>query len=211
MSSKSNSLYSVHPSIAYINAIVTNLPKTTGKSMDEWVRLVKKSGPASQKDRSAWLRKEHKLGATSASMIALHAEGKGGEDTDPDVYLKMAPQYVEAMYAGPHSALQPIHDALIKLCTSLGKDVKVCPCKTIVPVYRRHVFAQIKPATRTRIDFGLALKGSKKSPPKRLIDTGGLSKGDRITHRIPITSPKEIDDEVKRWAKIAYELDGNDV
>jgi Domain of unknown function (DUF5655) len=40
----------------------------------------------------------------------------------------------------------------------------------------------------------------------RLIDTGGFAKKDRITHRIPISSVKEIDDEVKRLLKIAYEL-----
>jgi len=41
----------------------------------------------------------------------------------------------------------------------------------------------------------------------RLIDTGGLAKKDRITYRIPVTKLAEIDDEVKRWLKIAYELD----
>ena len=75
---------------------------------------------------------------------------------------------------------------LLALGRSLGSDVKVCPCKTIVPLYRKHVFAQIKPTTRTRIDLGLALKDTK--VPKRLIDTGGLAKKDRITHRIEITS-----------------------
>ncbi|PYT97443.1 MAG: hypothetical protein DMG38_19690 [Acidobacteria bacterium] len=28
---------------------------------------------------------------------------------------------------------------------------------TIVPLYREHVFAQIKPTTNSRVDFGLAL------------------------------------------------------
>jgi hypothetical protein len=120
--------------------------------------------------------------------------------------LQAAVEYVEAMYTGPKAALRPIHDALIQLSLSLGEDVKVCPCKTIVPLYRQHVFAEIKPSTRTRIDFGLALKGAKKKPPKRLIDTGGLDKGNRITHRFGIKSVEEIDDEVKAWLKIAYEL-----
>jgi Domain of unknown function (DUF5655) len=43
--------------------------------------------------------------------------------------------------------------------------------------------------------------------PKRIIDTGGLAKKDRITHRIPLGSVDEIDDEVKKWLKTAYELD----
>jgi hypothetical protein len=87
----------------------------------------------------------------------------------------------------------------------MGKDVKACPCKTIVPLYRRHVFAQIKPSTRTRIDLGLALGDTR--TPKRLIATGGFEKGDRITHRIAITAPGDIDGDVTRWMTNAYELD----
>ncbi len=90
---------------------------------------------------------------------------------------------------------------------SLGADVKVCPCKTIVPLYRRYVFAQIKPATRTRIDLGLALKGAAGALPVRLLDTGAAARGDRITHRIPLTSLDDIDEEVERWLKVAYDLD----
>jgi len=105
----------------------------------------------------------------------------------------------------PKPACVPIYDALLKLGRSLGDDVKVCPCQTIVPLYRNHVFAQIKPTTRTRIDFGLALKDRK--TPNRLIDTGGFVKKDRVTRRIEITSTKDIDDEVKRWLTLAYEMD----
>jgi hypothetical protein len=43
--------------------------------------------------------------------------------------------------------------------------------------------------------------------PARLIDTGGLQKKDRITHRIPISSLDEIDAEVMGWLKVAYDLD----
>lgn len=111
-------------------------------------------------------------------------------------------------YAGPKAALRPIYDALVERGLALGDDVKVCPCKTIVPLYREHVIAQIKPATRTRVDFGLALKGAEGKLPKRLIDTGGLAKNDRITHRFAISSVGEIDAEVERWLRTAYELDG---
>ena len=89
-----------------------------------------------------------------------------------------------------------IGDALVELGRSMGKDVKVCPCQTIVPLYRNHVFAEIKPSTRTRIDFGFALGDTKATG--RLVDTGGFQKKNRITHRIPITSVNEIDAEVKK-------------
>jgi hypothetical protein len=76
-----------------------------------------------------------------------------------------------------------------------------------VPLYRNHVFAQIKPTTNTRIDLGFALAAYKGKLPKRVIDTGGLAKKDRITHRIEIKSGSDVDDDVKKWLKIAYELD----
>jgi hypothetical protein len=109
------------------------------------------------------------------------------------------------MFSGKKEHLRPIYDALLKLGLGAGKEAKACPCQTIVPLYRNHVFAQIKPTTQTRIDFGLALGDTK--TPKRLIDTGGYAKKDRITHRFEITSLKDIDDEVKRWLKVAYDRD----
>jgi hypothetical protein len=126
-------------------------------------------------------------------------------EDDPESYLKAAEGYVEAMFAGGKAGLRPVYDALLKLGLGLGKDVKACPCKTIVPLYRNHVFAEIKPATRTRIDLGFALRDTR--PTGRLIDTGGFAKKDRITHRIPITSLADIDGEVKHWLKAAYDLD----
>ncbi len=109
------------------------------------------------------------------------------------------------MYAGAKSALRPIHDALVDLARQLGEDVRVCPCQTIVPLYRRHVFAEIKPATNRRIDLGFALEDEPYT--SRLLDTGGRAKGNRITHRVAIASLADIDLQVKRWLRQAYELD----
>jgi hypothetical protein len=199
------SIYSVHPGVAMARKWINDLPAKTGRSLDEWLKFIKKSGPDTEKERREWLKREHGLGSNAASWLAERAEGKGGEIDDPETYLQAAEGYVEKMFAGPKASLRPIYDALLKLGLSMGKDVKACPCQTIVPLYRKHVFAQIKPATQTRIDMGFALKDLKATG--RLIDTGGYAKKDRITHRIPITSLADIDDEVKRWLKHAYELD----
>ena len=123
MPAAKRSIYSVHPSVAYAQAIIRNLPETTGKSIDEWIALVKKSGPSGEKERREWLKKNHQLGGTTARMIVDCAEGKGAEDTDPEAYLKAAAEYVETMYAGQKAALRPIHDALIKVGVALGADV----------------------------------------------------------------------------------------
>jgi hypothetical protein len=189
-----------------VQSWVASLPEKTGRALDDWLRLVREEGPATEKERRDWLKKEHGLGTNGAWWIAERAEGKGAEDGDPQAYLRAAAGYVEAMFAGPKAGLRPLFDELLRLARRLGPDVRVCPCQTIVPLYRQHVFAQIKPTTRTRIDLGLALKGTEARG--RLVDTGGLAKGDRITHRIQLGRPEEIDDEVTGWLKAAYDLDG---
>lgn len=205
MEMSKKSLYSVHPGVMMVQKWIAELPEKTGRTLDEWIRLVKEEGPAEEKERREWLKANYHLGTNSAWWIAERAAGKGTEEDDPESYLMAAEKYVEAMYSGAKAGLRPIHDQLLKIALKLGKDVKACPCKTIVPLYRHHVFAQIKPATRARIDLGFAL--GRMETPTRLIETGGLAKGDRITHRIPVSSLTEIDEEVKHWLKVAYDLD----
>ena len=194
-----NSVYTIHPSFAMEESSLAILKQRTGRTLDDWIRVVKKSGPATQRERMAWLKEAHGITTNYALWIAKRADGEGGAaDYDPDAM-------VEAMFAGKKAGLRPIYDCLLKLGFGLGKDVRVCPCKTIVPFYRKHVFAQVKPAAATRVDVGFAFGDMKASG--KLISTGGFEKGDRITHRIPVTSVDEIDTELKKWFKHAYELD----
>ena len=198
--------YSVHPGVAQMQRWIAELPQKTGRSLEQWIALAQRSGPDSEKECREWLKREHGLGTNSAWWMAERAFGKNGdEDTDPAAYLRAAENFVDAMFSGKKTSLRPLYDELLRLGLGLGKDVKACPCKTIVPLYRNHVFAQIKPTTNTRIDLGLAL-GNRKTP-KRLIDTGGFANNDRITHRIEITRRPDIDEEVKHWLATAYRLD----
>lgn len=203
---KTKSIYGVHPGVLMTQKWVAELKEKTGRTFAEWLKFINREGPPTEAARRDWLKQQAGLGTNSAWWLAERSVGKGEETGDPDAYLQAAEKYVERMFAGKKEHLRPIYDALLKLGLSTGKDVKACPCQTIVPLYRNHVFAQIKPTTQTRIDLGLALGDTKKTP-KRLIDTGGFAKKDRITHRFEITSLKDIDDEVKRWLKTAYERD----
>jgi len=204
---KSASLYAVHPSVAMVQKEIADLQPKTGRTLEEWVAIVKKDGPTGHLARRNWLKSKHKLGNNQAWRIVERAEGKGTWEDSLEEYLAAAVVYVEQQYAGKKSPLRPIYDELLKLGKSLGPDVKACPCKTMVPLYRNHVFAQIKPATNSRVDFGLCFNTYKGKLPKRLIDTGGLAKKDRITHRIELTHPSQIDADLKKWLRVAYDLD----
>jgi hypothetical protein len=204
-SPKKKSSYSVHPGVLITQEWIAELKPKTGKTLEEWISHIKKSGPKDEKHRRSWLKEKYGLGTNTCGWLAERAGGKGQEAGDPDRYLESAERDVEKMFSGGKAKLRPLYDALLKLGLKTGKEAKACPCRTIVPLYRNHVFAQIKPTTQTRIDIGFALGDM--SPAGRLIDTGGFAKKDRITHRIPITSMEDIDDEVKHWLKVAYDRD----
>lgn len=199
------SIYGVHPGVLMTQKWITELKQKTGRTLEEWLKHIKKDGPADEVERRAWLKEKYGLGTNTASWLAERSVGKGKETSDPDAYLESAERDVEKMFSGGKAHLRPVYEALLKLGLKTGKEVKACPCQTIVPLYRNHVFAQIKPTTQTRIDMGFALGDLK--PTGRLIDTGGFAKKDRITHRIPITSLDDIDDDIKHWLKVAYDRD----
>jgi hypothetical protein len=199
-------LYDVHPGVEMVQQWLATLKSRTGRTLDEWIALVKKDGPKELSSRRAWLKSRHNLPTNSAWWIAERADGKGGEEDSPEQYLVSAAKYVEDQYSGKKTSLRPLYEQLLALGRSLGPDVKVCPCKTIVPFYREHVFAQIKPSTNKRIDLGLCFTTYKGRLPDRLIDTGGLAKKDRITHRIGVSSSADIDADLTKWLRAAYTL-----
>src|SRR5579859_801070 len=201
------SIYGVHPSVALVQKWIAELQENSGRSLYQWIEIVNRDGPKSEKERREWLKTKHRLATNSASLIAERAGGAGGDMDTPEKYLAIAPAYVAEQYCGKKESLRPIYEQLLQVAGELGADVKVCPCRTMVPLYRNHVFAQIKATTNTRVDLGLSLTHYKGKLPKRIVDTGGLAKKDRITHRIELQSPAEVDQDVAKWLEIAYELD----
>ncbi|MBL8990025.1 MAG: DUF4287 domain-containing protein [Phycisphaerae bacterium] len=197
--------------MAMVQKWIADLPAKTGRDLNEWMAFIRTEGPRTEKACRAWLKEEHGIGTNTAWWLTERAFGNAmgmAEDT-PEGYLRLAPGYVAEQYSGARAELRPLYDRLLKLALSLGKDVRACPCKTIVPLYRRHVFAQLKPATNTRLDLGLCLAplSESKIPKGRIVATGGREKKDRITHRIGIGAPDDIDDFVARWLRTAYERD----
>jgi len=200
--------YDLHPSVAYVQSILSNLEAKTGRGLEAWLALIRKGAPAETRARIAWL-KEQGLGTNQASLVAHRASDEPGHafGETPEGYLAAAPGYVDTQYGGKKAALRPLFERIVSQARGLGPDVKVCPCETIVPFYRNHVFAEVKPFT-ARLDLGLALgdPATVKDPSGRLKDTGGFKKKDRVTHKLELTS--EADLELARaWLKRAYERD----
>jgi hypothetical protein len=197
--------YDVHPGVEMMQIWTSELPVKTGRTLLQWAELVNNLETKVRKDRIAYLKEKHGLGTNSASHIVEYATDSHSWDGDPAVYLKQAVKYVDGMFGSGKEELRPIFEKLTTAAKKLGKDVKVCPCKTIVPYYRNRVFGQAKPATKTRLELGLVLKDV---PFKGLLKKNPRANDkDRIQHIIPLTTPADVTEEVLKWLKTAYDQD----
>ncbi|MEM7432733.1 MAG: DUF4287 domain-containing protein [Pseudomonadota bacterium] len=168
--------------------MLANIPEKTGKKLDQWLALIKKSKLEKHGQIVKFLKSDHGVTHGFANLIASKALEQG--DTN-EVDL------VAAQYAGAKAALKPIHDAIVKYAKSLGKDVEVAPKKSSVSLRRKKQFALITPATKTRIDLGLALKGD---AAKGRLETYNAM----CSHRVRLESKSDFDAAAKAWMKDAY-------
>lgn len=172
-----------------VETMKANLLRNTGRSIDQWADLVRKSGLPKHGDQMKLLKDTHGLGHGYANLICLTA--KGALDVPEDDLLA-------GQYAGK-DALKPVYAALETYAKSLGKDVDISPKKTSVAFRRSKNFAVVTPATKTRIDLGLNLKGS--APTARLL---AEKPGSMCTHKVRLETAADVDAELKAWIKAAY-------
>ncbi len=173
-------------------SMIANLKEKTGKTLPQWVKVVKAGKLEKHGLIVKHLKSEHGVTHGYANLIAHTALGSASFNAGPDVDL------VGAQYAGPKGALRPIYDRIVKEAKKLGKDVEVSPKKAYVSLRRNKQFATIQPSTRTRVDVGLNLKGVAASG--RLKTATGM-----VTHKIEVTDLKGVDTDLKKWLKTAYD------
>jgi predicted transport protein len=174
-----------------LQTMIDNMPEKTGKSLEEWKKLL--STKAFEKHGQAvnFLKTEHGVTHGFANTIVTLSKDTGESPED----------LVTEQYKGKE-ALKPIYEALMKIMSAFGEDITVTPKKTTVSIIRKRQFALIKPATKTRIDLGLKLPG--KALTDRLGNSGPF--GAMCTHRVQISSINEVDDELQTWLQEAYDL-----
>lgn len=175
-------------------AMVANLKEKTGKTMPQWLGIVKSAKLGKHGEIVKMLKGEHGMGHGYANLVAHHAlrdaAGPAAGETD----------LVAQQYAGPKAELKPIYDALIAAVKRFGTDVEISPKKTYVSLRRTKQFGLIQPSTKTRVDVGINLKGT---PPKGRLEKSG-SFNAMVTHRVRVEKKSDIDAELTGWLKDAY-------
>jgi hypothetical protein len=171
------------------------LEAETGATFEQWVARARRAKIGDARAMQEWLKSEHGHGSRVAGWIASAALAEDEPDYgNPE-------ELVDALYSGTRAALRPVHEALVDELLGLGTDVLVTACKTMVPAYRKFVFAELRP-TRAGVGVRLALGDARTGA--RLRAAKASSPDDRMTREVVVASSDEIDAELRAWLTSAY-------
>jgi hypothetical protein len=169
--------------------MVSNLEKSTGRSIDEWTAIVNGMGLDKHGQIVSRLQEDYGLGFGYAGMIAHIARGYGTQSSD---------ELLDGVFSGAKAGLRPMYEQLAAIVSALGDDVQVAPKKTMVSFRRSKQFGFFNPVSAKRVVVGIALKGV--PPTDRLRASKGMT-----SHEVELTRPDDVDDELAGWLREAYE------
>ena len=176
--------------------MIENLQKNTGKSLEQWIEIVKSQNFAKHGEIIKFLKEKHNLTHGYANLIAHKAKSSDADSADDKEDL------IKQQYHGKEH-LKPLYEKLLTEIQKFGNDIELAPKKTYVSLRRKKQFATLNPATQTRFEIGINLKGQSAT---------GILLADKpnsmCSHKIIIDNTKDINKEVMDWIKKAYENAG---
>lgn len=164
--------------------MIDNLHKNTGKTLEQWINIVARQKIAKHGEIIKYLKEEHGFTHGFANLVAHKAKGSdaGSVENQDDLIARQ--------YQGKEH-FKPLYDKLIKEIVKFGKDVEIAPKNTYVSLRRKKQFAILNPATKTRFEIGVNLKGQE---PKGKLEPE--KNNAMCSHKINLASLTDIDKEV---------------
>lgn len=176
-------------------AMIANMKDKTGKTLPQWLKIAKAAKLEKHGQIVKYLKSDHGMTHGFANLVAhktLESDAGSAGATD---------DLVAAQYSGPKANLRPIYDSLVAAVERFGKDVEIAPKKTYVSLRRNKQFGLIQPSTKTRVDVGINLKGTKASG--RLEPSGSFNA--MVSHRVRLADTEDVNKELIAWLKKAYD------
>lgn len=174
-------------------SVEASLERDTGKTIKEWVKIAKTCPETTPGKRTQWFREKYGLGVNRIAHICSVAFPEGPSWDDPDALLDQLWKEKEG---------RAIYDAVAKLVRKEFPEAVIGPRKTFVSFSRKIQFAGIIPAKGGRAEIGLPLA---LSASKRLKTMKRRPWAERHSAMLTLSSPKDVDAEVKRLLKLAWE------
>ena len=176
--------------------MIDNLQKNTGKTLEQWIVIVRSKNFEKHGEIIKFLKEKHNLTHGFANLIAHKAKGSDAGSAEDQEEL------ITKQYQGKEH-FKPIYDKLISEIMTYGQDIEIAPKNSYVSLRRKKQFAILNPATKTRFEIGINHKGLE--PKGKLIAEKPNS---MCSHKINISGIQDIDNEVLDCIRAAYENAG---
>lgn len=174
--------------------MIENLYKNTGKTLEQWIEIVNQNQFSKHGEIVSFLKTEYGLGHGFANLVTHRSLGSDAASA------ASVDQLIDKQYKGKEH-FQPLYNYLLAEILMFGSDIEIVPKNAFVSLRRKRQFAMLQPATKTRFEIGINLKGQEPQGVLETVPAGNLM----CTHRINITSQQEVTDEVLKWIRLAYD------
>jgi len=179
-------------------AYLDTIQAKTGKGPDDFLQLARArglSGPqAKANDVVGWLAHDFGLGRGHAMALFSLLKQDGAPRPAADDRLS-------ALFSGPRARWRAAFDELAAHVRTFGNDVALDPTNTYVSLTRAGRKFAVIAATSQRLDVGLKLPGA---PVTGRFAAAGTWNA-MVTHRVRVSDPAEVDDELRGWLRQAYD------
>jgi hypothetical protein len=179
-------------------AYIDNIKTKTGMTPDDFKTLAREKGflkpGVKVGEIVAWLKEDFGLGQGHAMAIVLALK----EDNAPKLSLD---ERIDHFFTSSRSNWRGTYAQLMKKIEEFGGDVNPDPTDTYISLLKGNKKFAVLAFTTDRMDIGIKLKGV--TPGARLEAAGSWNS--MVTHRVRITAPSQVDNEVLTWLKNAYD------
>ncbi len=183
-------------------AVAASLSERTGRTLQEWVALVRDDGPdpLDQNAVRRWLKERYGLLQNTQWTIAFAAaEAAGWRRPDVD-------GYADQVYAGAKAGLRPLHEAVVAAARCLGDDVEPQGRSTYIPLVRKTQFAAIAPGPRGTLRIGFRYRTAVPDDP-RLAPAKGFAQATHWIHLAPDSDDEDVR-SIESLLAAAYDQNG---
>jgi hypothetical protein len=181
---------------------LANIQKRTGKSLDDLYGLLRRSGLAKHGELRDLLKRDLDMGHGDANTLVTLYLRSAAAPGGTAAAAPAAGDVLDEIYTGPKAHLRPIHDKLMAAITRFG-DFEIAPKKGYVSLRRKKQFAMLGPATNTRFELGLNMKGVEPTERLQAQPPGGMCQ-----YKVKLTDAAEVDAELVAWVRTAYDHAG---
>lgn len=175
-----------------MQTMIENLYKNTGKTLGEWIEIVNKEHIVKHGEIIQFLKDKHQFTHGFANLVAHKVKESDADSVENKADL------ITKQYLGKEH-FKPIYDQLIAEILTFGNDIEIAPKNAYVSLRRKKQFATLNPATKTRFEIGISLKGQEAMGKLEAEKPNAM-----CSHKINLAGLEDIDKEVIDWIKAAY-------